>query len=201
MATAAVTYTFAANTLVQASQANTNFQDLVDFLNGSVIHKDASIAFTNVPTGPSEDPTSDDHLVRKAYVDMACGVIYKNGNFNSVGSATAVTGTSTLVDRNVAIASDAITVEIPGVYVILTSFGVQTNTTGRRGVMVKKNGAQWKGDGGDAENTTGFGKRCGFTTMDALVEGDSFSAQYMQNSGSTLSGDFMLALFKIVGTE
>lgn len=201
MSTAAVTYTFAANTLVQASQANTNFQDVVDFLNSDVIHKDASIAFTAIPSGPSDDPTSDDQFARKAYVDMCCGVIYKNGSYASVSSATEITGTSTLVDRGVAIASDNITIEEAGVYVIIATFGVQTNTTGRRGIMVRKNGSGWKGDGGDAENTSGFGKRVTVVAMDSLIVGDVFDYTWYQNSGSTLTGDSMLGLFKIVGTS
>lgn len=70
MATASVTFTFAANTLIQSSQANTNFADVVAFLNGSVIHKDATIAFTAVPSGPGSDPVSANQFTRKAYVDL-----------------------------------------------------------------------------------------------------------------------------------
>lgn len=69
MATPAVTYTFAANTLIQASQANTNFQDIIGFLTNEVVQKDASVAFTVTPTGPAADPTGDNQFTRKAYVD------------------------------------------------------------------------------------------------------------------------------------
>src|SRR5690606_29542626 len=69
MATPSVTYTFAPNTLIKASEANTNFQDIIDFLTNEVIQKDGSTAFTVTPSGPSTDPTADDQSARKAYVD------------------------------------------------------------------------------------------------------------------------------------
>lgn len=69
MATAAVTYTFAAGGTILAAQHNTNFSDLVTYINTHAIHKDGSIAFTAVPSGPATDPTSDNQLARKAYVD------------------------------------------------------------------------------------------------------------------------------------
>ena len=70
MATAAnVTYTFTTGTAAIASQVNQNFTDLVTWVNTNAVHLDASKAFTNVPSGPSSDPTSDNQLARKAYVD------------------------------------------------------------------------------------------------------------------------------------
>ena len=69
MATAAVTYNFTPGTTIVAAQANQNFTDLVTFLNNSVMHRDASLAFTAVPSGPATDPTTDNQLVRKAYID------------------------------------------------------------------------------------------------------------------------------------
>lgn len=46
MATASVTNTFVAGTSAVASEVNTNFSDLVSFLNNSVIHKDGSKSMT-----------------------------------------------------------------------------------------------------------------------------------------------------------
>lgn len=46
MATAAVTHTFTAGTSIQSVQANTNFTDIVTFLNNNVAHTDASKTFT-----------------------------------------------------------------------------------------------------------------------------------------------------------
>lgn len=69
MATAAVTYTFSPSTLIQSSQVNTDFSDLVSFLNNQVIHKDGSIAATAHLSGPSGDPSTSTQYANKAYVD------------------------------------------------------------------------------------------------------------------------------------
>jgi len=46
-----------------------NFSAIKDFIDGEVIQKDASVAFTGLVSGPASDPTSDNHLARKRYVD------------------------------------------------------------------------------------------------------------------------------------
>lgn len=46
MATASVTNTLVTGTTITAAQHNTNYGDLVSFLNGSTIHSDGSKAFT-----------------------------------------------------------------------------------------------------------------------------------------------------------
>jgi microcystin-dependent protein len=63
--------TFAANTLAQAAQVNANFAAIETFVETEVVHRDASIAFTAVPSGPGTDPSSANHLARKAYVDAS----------------------------------------------------------------------------------------------------------------------------------
>jgi hypothetical protein len=67
MATASVTNTFVNAATADADDVNTNFSDLVTFLNASVVHVDGSKAFTAVQTGVA--PTSDLHLSTKKYVD------------------------------------------------------------------------------------------------------------------------------------
>lgn len=69
MSTAAVTYTFVPETTILSAEANTNFSDLVTFLNTDVMHRDASSAFTAIPSGPASDPSTANQLSRKAYVD------------------------------------------------------------------------------------------------------------------------------------
>ena len=69
MATLSVTNTFVDATAAEAGEVNENFDDIVTFVNADVIHRDASIAFTAVPTGPSTDPSSANQLSRKSYVD------------------------------------------------------------------------------------------------------------------------------------
>jgi hypothetical protein len=68
MATADVTYSFTADTKAQASQVNTNFSDLVDFINTNCIQKDGSKAMTGALT-LSGDPSSDTDAAPKQYVD------------------------------------------------------------------------------------------------------------------------------------
>jgi hypothetical protein len=69
VANASVTYTFIPDTTIKASEANINFANLVNFLNSNVVQKDASLAFTNIPSGPSTNPTTSNQFTRKAYVD------------------------------------------------------------------------------------------------------------------------------------
>ena len=69
MATASVPNAFVLGTATDPTTVNADFQAVVDFLNTKVVHVDASKAFTAVPTGPSIDPTVDNQLARKKYVD------------------------------------------------------------------------------------------------------------------------------------
>lgn len=88
MATAAVTYTFANGTNADGTQVNANFTSVVNFLNTETVQRDASIAFTAIPSLPATDPTTDNQAVRKAYVDnhTPAGVI------TQYGGSTAPTG-------------------------------------------------------------------------------------------------------------
>lgn len=69
MASVNISHTFISGTLAKSSEVNQNFQDLVTFLTTHAIQADASKAFTAVPSGPALDPTSDNQLVRRKYVD------------------------------------------------------------------------------------------------------------------------------------
>jgi len=88
MATAAVTYVFANGTNADGTQVNSNFTNVVNFLNTETVQRDASIAFTAIPSLPATDPTTANQAVRKAYVDnyTPAGVI------TQYGGASAPTG-------------------------------------------------------------------------------------------------------------
>ena len=88
MATAAVTYTFANGTNADGTQVNSNFTSVVNFLNTETIQRDASVAFTAIPSLPATDPTTANQAVRKSYVDnfLPAGVI------TQYGGAAAPTG-------------------------------------------------------------------------------------------------------------
>lgn len=71
MANVVVSNTFVNGTTAQAADVNTNFTDVVSYINTHLIRADYSDgpAFGYVPTGPNTDPTSANHLTRKSYVD------------------------------------------------------------------------------------------------------------------------------------
>jgi len=71
MATPSVTYSFAASTLIESAKVNQNFTDLVNFLTNSVLHVDGSKDLTALLAQDAAvgDPSSDDQLTRKKYVD------------------------------------------------------------------------------------------------------------------------------------
>ena len=65
----AVPNTFVVDTTIDPDEVNENFDTIYDFVNEEVIHRDGTIAFTAVPTGPATDPSTANQLARKDYVD------------------------------------------------------------------------------------------------------------------------------------
>ena len=80
------THTFVAGTAIESAQANQNFDDLVNYTNNEVIVRDATKAFTAIPSGPATDPTTANQLTRKQYVDNADNLRVK------IDGSTAFTG-------------------------------------------------------------------------------------------------------------
>jgi hypothetical protein len=90
MATSSVTHTFANAATIEAAEHNTNFDDLVNFLNNQVAHLDGTKVFTAIPSGPASDPTTDNQFARKAYVDNQVGAGGHTHPFSEItGTATA----------------------------------------------------------------------------------------------------------------
>lgn len=92
MATASVTYTFVSGTTIASAEANTNFSDLVGFINTNLIQKDASVAFTQIPAGPASNPTTDNQFARKAYVDA--GDLLRVKDAKTSGTQAGIVGGS-----------------------------------------------------------------------------------------------------------
>jgi hypothetical protein len=69
MATVPAMNSFTNGTTISSTDVNENFDNLAAFAQDSTIHKDASVAFTGVPSGPATDPSTSNHLTRKSYVD------------------------------------------------------------------------------------------------------------------------------------
>lgn len=70
MSTVNKTYNFLPATDIESAEVNQNFDDVVNYVNDEVIVRDASKAFTAIPSGPGTDPTSPDQFARKQYVDQ-----------------------------------------------------------------------------------------------------------------------------------
>lgn len=66
-------YNFVDGTPAVADQVDGEFNTIVDFINDEVVHRDGSIAFMNIPSGPAENPTTNNQLARKRYVDKKAG--------------------------------------------------------------------------------------------------------------------------------
>ena len=71
MSAVSKTYTFVPATDIESAEVNQNFDDVVNYVNAEVIVRDASKAFTAIPSGPGTDPTSPNQFSRKQYVDNA----------------------------------------------------------------------------------------------------------------------------------
>ena len=82
-------YTFAPATDIESAEVNENFDRLYNYINNDVIVRDASIAFTAIPSGPGTDPSSANQFTRKQYVD----------NLNTAVT-TSVTNLTTTVTNN-----------------------------------------------------------------------------------------------------
>lgn len=68
-AAVSVPNTFHGVTNSHADNHDANNAALVAWLNANALHLDGSKAFTTVPSGPAQNPTSEDQLARKTYVD------------------------------------------------------------------------------------------------------------------------------------
>jgi len=98
-ADAAVTNNFTAGTPAVADDVDTNFADLVTWLNTNAVHLDGSKAFTGIPSGPASDPTTANQLTRKAYVDSVVGgrgVVATATKTSGQGGITSVTDVTSL---------------------------------------------------------------------------------------------------------
>jgi hypothetical protein len=124
MATASVTNTFVALTTAEAAKVNTNFTDLVSFLNTNVVHKDGSVTMTGQLTLPGSDPSTSNQAARKAYVDTLGYVGYDS----AYTAQTGVTGVTDITDLSIAftaVSGRAYRVSLNAVTAQVTTQGTQ----------------------------------------------------------------------------
>lgn len=196
MATASVTTTFVNGTTADASQVNTNFNDLVSFLNGSVVHVDGSKAFTAPVTGVA--PTADLHLATKKYVDdsvVECLVSRAaSGNIPS-DTETAIIWDTEAFDPNgwhdLVTNPERITVPA-GLYLVTASvtWDNTNGTSGHRRLKAVVNESGWSTVAEEQVSSTGsasFVNAQVVTGVWRIVSGGYFQFQVYQNSGSTLA--------------
>lgn len=93
-ANAVVTNNFVQGTPANASEVNTNFADLVTWINANATHLDGTKAFTGLVTLPATTPSNANHATRKAYVDgLVESPVFKFARETWTVSAAAPTGT------------------------------------------------------------------------------------------------------------
>ena len=90
MSTVTVTNSFVNGNANDGPQVTQNFTDLTSYINANCITKDGGLALTALLTGPATDPTSDNHLARKKYVDDRTGL--------QSGTNTTASDTNTAVN-------------------------------------------------------------------------------------------------------
>lgn len=92
MATLNRVNTFVAGGTILAAQVNEDLDDLFAHVNDELIHADGTNAFTAQISGNGSDPTADNHLARKAYVDNAAGGIVAHTTIDTGGSVANFQG-------------------------------------------------------------------------------------------------------------
>lgn len=99
--TLAIPNSLANGTNADASKVKQNFDEVASYVNTNAILKDASVSFTGVPVGPATDPTTDNMLARKAYVDSAVLAGALGGDLSgTVGNAAIAAGAIVNADVN-----------------------------------------------------------------------------------------------------
>lgn len=122
MADVTVPNTLANGTTADAADVQANFDALVSWINTNAIRKDGTIAFTAVPTGPASDPSSDNQLARKKYVDDRVGL--KSGYATANHTFTAADVYQTI---------DTVTISNPGKAVVVEAWASALTLSGASG--------------------------------------------------------------------
>jgi len=141
MSTVSVTNTFVAGTNAVASAVNTNFADLVSYINTNAILKDGTKTFTVHQPTSAGDPTDPTHLARKAYVDTTTNKM--SGQITSLHTtprSQVATGAYEVVSNQdfviPATVTEAVTFQIQAAWVL-------SNNTGASGAGLFKYEICW----------------------------------------------------------
>lgn len=201
MATASVPYTFAPSTLILSSEVNGNFAELVSFLNTEVIHKDASVAFTAVPSGPATDPSSDNQLVRLAYMNKRMGYSVSTASGTHAHSAgvtpTVIDGFSSAYNTTGLFTQSAsrITFSVDMVALVGGWVRWEDNDNGHRKLALRKSGSILRGEAASQFDVDGVGGGFGIISVEGFTAGQYIDMIGCQSSGSSL--DYTGRLFAL----
>ena len=208
MATLTLPYVFVPGALAKASEVNSNFDAVKDFLEDSIVHRDASRAFTGIPMLPASDPTSDNHAARKGYVDPAIGVATFSGETETSLSPSwpvkEINGFSQLFARGVTVSNDGITLTKPGIYIIGFSMTFTSSSSGSfRQIRAHIDG--WIQAPGAVLNPTqglpgGMGHPMSCIGIFKANGGEKVRGQYRQDSGNLLDANAALWVLRVQGT-
>lgn len=184
MPSASVTYQPQNGDPSDVTQINTNFSDLVTFLNTYVVQKDGSVAFTGIPTLPGSDPTSNNQATRKLYVDNKVST-----------SVDAVKPQTVRVYATVAARNAAITSPTEG----MTAYTSDTDTfwyyNGSAWAAFAAGGAWTSWTPTWSNITLGTGGSTNTGSYVQLGKTVHFRARFtIGNTGSSVSGDVILTL-------
>lgn len=203
MATLNLTNVFAPSTLAESSEVNQNMDEIESFINTQVMHRDASSAFTAVPSGPAADPVSGNQLTRKAYVDVPFAYSTLSGNLANVAAETVLNTWSSAAARGITATVNGFTIVTTRLYMIGAAAAFGTSAGGsRRDFRLRLNGAGMLGMSAHTEDldTIGFGADVSPGTRPiALTAGDTIDATYLQNSGGALSFNGIIWLMAVPG--
>lgn len=155
MSVVAKTYTFVPGTDIESAEVNQNFDDVVNYINGEVIVRDASKAFTAIPSGPSANPSSDDQFSRKRYVDDQDAAISATVSSNYTTLNNSITALTTTVTNNNNAANTALALRTQGYYINASQTDT-TSVTGGAKILVGGKLVTFDGNGNATVSFSGF---------------------------------------------
>jgi len=160
MASLSIPNSFTNGSNADALQVNANFAAVATFANTEAVQRDASVAFTAVPSGPGVDPTTVNQLTRKSYVDAkVAAYVPAAGSIALSQLAANSVDSSKIVDASIAggdIAAATITgSNIAGATIAGSNIAANTVTAANTTF-----GGAWVSTGLTYGNITGGGGTC-----------------------------------------
>lgn len=187
---------------LDATKVQENF-DEIETWSASTILTDGSVAFTGVPSGPSTDPSSANHLARKSYVDARAdprcgGHWYFSGNNGTTVGLNTITFNNEAVDTDGFLTPSSSTCTIPagkgGVYA-LTLTWVGPDAVSIQQLFIKVNGAVRAASPFTVSD--GTNRYASISWTGELAVGDQITTQYSYATGGAATSAADLWVFRV----